>query len=175
MPSNHGSRQSHSTRWRQMTSTDLPGIERIASRVHADHPEDIGVFAERLKLYPAGCLALEGREGTIGYVVSHPWLLAQPPALNSYLRKLSARPDTFYIHDMALMPTARGSGAGRTGVELLVERARQEGLRGLSLIAVGGSLGFWQRQGFRVVDDAGIRSKLLSYGTAAHFMVRRLL
>src|ERR1700744_4826373 len=106
--------EAHAGNWRRMAGADLVSVERIGDLVHPTYPEDATVVAERLQLYPAGCLVLECRSVTQGYAVSHPWLFGRPPALNTQLQGLPARPDTFYIHDVALMPEFRRSTLGTT-------------------------------------------------------------
>jgi len=59
-------------------------------------------------------------------------------------------------------------------VATLAEQARSERLPSLSLIAVNGSSGFWQRQGFEAVEDQALAVKLRSYGDDASFMIRML-
>ncbi|SFJ64929.1 Acetyltransferase (GNAT) family protein [Bosea sp. OK403] len=157
-----------------MTAADLPAVLAVAGVVHPAYPEDEAVFAERLRLFPAGCLALAGPGGLLGYVVSHPWRLGQPPALNSLLGGILADAASYYIHDLALLPDARGSGAAGRVVDRLVAFARSEGLASISLVAVNASLGFWQRHGFRVAHDAALAEKLGSYDDAARYMVRDL-
>lgn len=154
--------------WRAMSPRDLHHVEQIAAAVHPMHPEDSTVFEERLSLYPAGCFVLDGAAGVRGYVLAHPWLLGRPPSLNSLLGRLPADVDTLYLHDLALLPAARIAGLGSRAVDLIADRARGEGVATVSLLAVGQSSGFWQRQGFHAVD-LGI--DLSSYGTAI-FMVR---
>ncbi len=155
-----------------MTSADLPGVERVARLVHPAYPEAIGVMAERQRLYPPGCLVLPGGEDILGYAISHPWLSRQPPKLDSRLGRLPVRPDIFYIHDIALLPAARGTGAGSAVLHLLAAQAKADGVARLALIAVNGSAGFWQRHGFGVVQDAALAEKLLSYGPDARYMMR---
>lgn len=163
-----------STRWRPMTASDLPAVNVLAALIHPGYPEDAAVFAERLRLYPPGCRVLE-RDGELAaYVVSHPWVDRAPPPLNTLLGELPARPTTYYLHDLALLPGARGSGAAVEVVTSLAEQARVERLPSLSLIAVNGSAGFWRRQGFEAVPDGLPAEKLRSYGDDAQFMVRRL-
>ena len=160
--------------WRPMTAADLPAVLAVASVVHPDYPEDEAVFAERLRLFPDGALVLDGPPGLCGYVVGHPWPRAAPPALNSLLGGLPAQAGCFYIHDLALLPEARGSGAGRAVVARLGEIAAQAGLPCLALVAIAGSLGFWQRQGFHAVHDLALAAKLASYDDAARYMERAL-
>lgn len=159
-----------------MTPRDLAAATGIANRVHVDFPEDAAVFEERLRLYPDGCWVLEanGRGDEIaGYLVSHPWRLGAPPVLNSQLGELPAEASTYYIHDLTLLPTARGGGAASGVVRQILTHAVACGFATASLVAVSGSAPFWLSHGFRVIgDDADMRRKLQSYGGDAHFMAR---
>lgn len=160
--------------WRPMTAADLPAVMAIAAAVHPAYPEDHAVFAERLRLFPEGCLLLDGPEGLLGYLVSHPWDCAAPPALDSLLGVLPARPGCFYIHDLALLPAARGSGAGSAAVTAVADLALRSGLPCLALVAVAGSSGFWQRHGFRERNVPALAAKLASYDDAALYLERPL-
>lgn len=166
--------KSNPGRWRAMSAADLPAINALAVRIHPDFPEDEAVFAERLRLYPDGCRVFERDNRIEAYVVSHPWLRAEPPALNSLLGELPSDPATYYIHDLALAPEARGSGAAPDIVAWLAAHALTSGLLSMSLIAVNGSSGFWQRQGFEVTHNSLLEAKLRSYGDDAVFMIRSL-
>ncbi|KAA5612594.1 GNAT family N-acetyltransferase [Rhodovastum atsumiense] len=157
-----------------MTAADLDEVERVGDRVHPDYPETAAVFGERLQRYPAGCLVFQGPGSILGYTISHPWRLGQPPKLNVVLGSLPERPDTFYIHDVALLPEARGSGAGGAAVALLTRQAVASGLGNMSLVAVSGASGFWRRHGFDVLETPEIRAKLAEYGESSRFMVRWL-
>jgi ribosomal protein S18 acetylase RimI-like enzyme len=160
--------------WRAMTEADLPALLAVAGIVHPNYPEDPAVFAERLRLCPTGCLVLEGGGRPIGYILSHPWHFAQPPALNSLLGALPDRPGTYYIHDIALLPEARGTGSVTPLVERLVADAEERGFPNISLVAVNNSAGMWTRYGFKIVIDPALETKLLSYDDDARFMVREL-
>lgn len=170
----HGPMIAKPASWRLMQPEDLPAVSALAALVHPDFPEDDAVFVERLRLYPQGCRVFE-RDGKIkAYVVSHPWLDGTPPALNELLGKLPAAPSTYYIHDIALLPGARGSGTAAKVVAALVKRARSERLTSLSLVAVNGSSGFWRRQGFVAASMPELAAKLRSYSDDAQFMIRML-
>jgi len=156
-----------------MRPADLPAALAVADLVHPRYPEDPAIFAERLALYPAGCLVLMQGEEQIGYIVSHPWSYGEPPALNSLLGALPLAPSTYYIHDIALLPRARGTGAAKTVIAHLADRAEALGLPNLSLIAVNDSVAFWQRHGFAVTPDPALDKKLRSYDESARFMVRQ--
>jgi GNAT superfamily N-acetyltransferase len=158
--------------WRGMTRADLGAVMAIAAEAHPDFPEEAEIFAERLRLFGAGCRVLDMAGGIGAYLVSHPWREHEPPALNAPLGALPAVPGTYYVHDLALLPRARSTGAARLAVADAVGLARGLGLPSLSLVAVNGSTGFWVRQGFSVVADPRLDAKLASYGGDARFMMR---
>ncbi|MFN3625685.1 MAG: GNAT family N-acetyltransferase [Hyphomicrobium sp.] len=160
--------------WRAMTVADIPVVNAIADRVHVDYPEDEAVLAERQRLYPAGCLILEMDGEPMGYALTHPWHYLQPPALNVALGALPDAPSTYYIHDVAMLPEARGARAGSAAVRAIVDHATASGMSNVSLVAIKGSEGFWSRHGFETVSDPQLDKKLKSYDEAARYMVRRL-
>lgn len=161
-------------RWREASLPDLVSVSEIQLVVHEAFPEDDHVLADRLELSPEGCFMLEVGGIAQGYVLSHPWVRRAPPSLNSMLGEIPDAADTWYIHDLALLPETRGSGAGGNVVPLLADIARTEGYRSMSLVSVNGSRGFWERQGFSVRMDERLASKLASYGEDAVYMERAL-
>ncbi|CAL75938.1 conserved hypothetical protein; putative acetyltransferase [Bradyrhizobium sp. ORS 278] len=158
--------------WRAMSSDDLAAVDAIAARVHPGYPEDMAVFAERLQLHGEGCRVLAAAT-VLGYVISHPWHLGAPPALNVLIGGIPSVAATFYIHDLALLPDARGSGAAASIVTALTAHARELGLPSLSLVAVNGSAPFWRKQGFSIAAEPD-DGKLTSYGADACLMRRDL-
>ncbi|MEZ0171756.1 GNAT family N-acetyltransferase [Microvirga sp. TS319] len=160
--------------WRPMTARDLAQVQILADTIHVDHPEDRQVFEERLRLYPQGCLALEESGHLLGYALTHPWHFGTPPALNSRLGQIPGDATTYYVHDVALLPSARGKGhAGQVG-ERLLRHARDAGFDNLSLVAVNNSQAFWERLGFHVRKVPGLEAKLLTYGPDAVLMAREV-
>ncbi len=158
-----------------MMVTDLSPVCALSATIHQAYPEDDAVFAERLRLYPDGCHVYEAGKSIAAYVVSHPWLVLDAPPLNSLLGKLPKVPSTYYIHDLALVPQTRGTGAATWIVRKLADHAIAKGLPAMSLVAVNGSAGFWQRQGFVQADVPALAEKLRSYrDDDARFMVRNL-
>lgn len=164
--------------WRAMEPDDLEAVHAIGEAVHPGYPERIEVFAERLRLYGPGCRVLEAGDAAAGrmagYVISHPWHPMMPPKLDSLLVAMPTFPATFYIHDLALLPLARGSGAGARVVADLVDHTEAIGLADLSLVAVNASVPFWRRQGFDIVESRSINAALQSYDDEARFMIRKL-
>ena len=160
--------------WRPMTEADVPAVVAIADRVHVDYPEDDAVLSERLALYPAGCAILEQDGNATAYAITHPWHYGKPPALNVMLEALPESPTTYYIHDFALLPETRGSGAGSAIAKAVLDHARESGFFNVSLVAVNGSGPFWSRFGFEIVADPALDANLKSYDDEARFMVLRL-
>ena len=156
--------------WRKAASADLPAIDRIARAVHPLLPERPEVFAEKLQLFPAGCLvAWQGAEAT-GYALSHPWAPGAAPPLDRLLGKLPPEAACLFIHDVALLPAARGRGAGRSLLPRLDLVARRHGLRTMALVSVYGTTGFWEGLGFTAAS-AGLAE---GYGPEARYMTRPL-
>ncbi len=156
--------------WRPMTRADLAAVGNIAAGVHPGYPEDASVFEERLRLFPAGCHVCADGAAITGYILSHPWIDRQPPALNTLLGSIPVGADTYYIHDIALLGQSRGRNAARAILRQLIELARRSGFTNLSLIAVNDSAVFWRKHGFQVVHDAALDQKLKSYDEQARFM-----
>lgn len=163
------------SRWREMRIADIPAVSRIAAVVHPLYPEGDAVFAERLRLYPAGSRVLIDEDGAVqGYVVSHPWNHGVIPALDSLLGALPPAADSYYIHDIALLPQARGRSAAQEAITILAEHAARGRFATMSIVAIAGTQAFWERQGFRVVDLPTLTAKLASYDSSARYMSRAL-
>jgi GNAT superfamily N-acetyltransferase len=156
-----------------MIAADLTFVERIAGIVHPAYPESEEVPAERLALFPAGCLIAEGALAEVlGYVVSHPGRLGRPPALDSRLGELPSDADCLYLHDVALLPEARGLGLGESLVDLLRALGIRSGFKVLALTAVNRSTSYWRHRGFSDYSGDGIlAAKLASYGDGAVYMI----
>jgi GNAT superfamily N-acetyltransferase len=159
--------------WRPMTPQDLDQVQALAEVIHVSHPEDPDVLAERQRLYPQGCLMLIEDGRAIGYALTHPWR-GEPPPLNRLLREIPACATAYYIHDVALLPEARGQGHAAQIIARVTAHAREAGFGRLSLVAVNQSQSFWEKAGFRVIADPGFDAKLASYGPGAVLMMRDL-
>lgn len=156
--------------WRHMTADDLDAAHAISEIIHPGYPEDRAVFADRLALYPTGCFVLADGNSIAGYALSHPFTKDAAPALNTHPLTLPKLCDTYYIHDIAILPQARQGGAGAAIVTRLRQQAALAGFAGLALIAVNNSAPFWQRQGFAGQDVPHLREKLASYGAGCVYM-----
>lgn len=153
--------------WRPMRAGDLPVVAAISDIVHGDFTEPLETFADRLAHYPAGCAILERDGEALGYLISHPWPRdAAPPKLGVRMEAIPAS-DSYYLHDIALLPAARGTGAGATATAVVVHQAKVEGCRDVRLVAIQGADSYWHRQGFEYVEAE-------PYGPGSHLMQRRI-
>lgn len=159
--------------WRFMEAGDVAEVSRISAAIHPGFPEDDRVFFERLKLFPRGCFVLESGGKPGGYLFSHPWRVLDIPPLNTLLGALPGRPETYYLHDIALMPETRSKGASASIVAHVLRLAQADGLASCSLVAVNSSAPFWQRFGFIETCSDDMQQKLGSYGSDARFMTHR--
>ena len=150
-----------------MAEGDLKRVVDIAGVCYPNHPEDMDIFVERLRLFPDGCLVLAGDRTLEGYVLSYPWRADAAPPLNALILGLPEIPEAYYLHDLALMPAARGRGHSRTALK----RLPADGLP-ITLVSVNGTAPFWERHGFVVQASADLNHKLASYGADARFMMR---
>lgn len=156
-------------RWRPMAAADLSQVERVANIVHVNYPEDPAVFADRLALFAPGCLMAEEDGEILGYCLAHPGTLGDPPPLDTVLAALPATADCLYVHDVALLPQARGRHLGVALARLMEDVARAHGFAIIALTAVNNSDGFWSAQGYQPQPCA----KLASYGDAT-YRIKRL-
>ncbi|KAL2802507.1 acyl-CoA N-acyltransferase [Aspergillus granulosus] len=157
--------------WRPLTSSDIASLMSIANKIHATLPERPEVFAERITLYPAGCLALEQNNQLVGYAISHPIRRGQPPELDTLLSEIPADADAYYIHDVAVLPELRGKGHAGDCVRLLLDMAVRFPV--VCLVSVYGTGAFWGRFGFSIVEvGEGLKEKLEGYGEDAIYLER---
>lgn len=151
---------------------DLEEVVRIADHIHPDFREPVEVFADRMQLWPAGAFVCEEERTLLGYAIGHPVRLPHLPALGTVLGALPAGADAFYVHDVALLPEARGRSLAAGAVSALLDGASE--LDRACLVSIYGTAPFWRRHGFLEAPNALPREKLSSYGSDAVFMIRDL-
>ena len=160
--------------WRRAHVTDLEAISAIAARIHPDLPERPDVLAEKTRLYPDGCRVLVTGNAIAGYGLAHPWMQHRIPPLDDFLGQLPDAADCIYVHDLAVLPDARG-GVARAYVAEIEQLARSCGITTLALVSVYGTRVLWERFGFEsVAPDAALRDNLSSYSAAATYMLREI-
>jgi hypothetical protein len=163
-----------SFRWAPLLLDHLGRVNEIADSVHTTLPERPEVFEEKCRLFPEGCRVLVSSDRVIGYGVSHPWLLGQIPPLDEFLNALPDQPTCLYLHDIVVLPEARGQNAAGSFVKLLEDVARQRSITHLALVSVYGTDALWSRYGFAVANRPELAAKLSTYGPTAKYMTRKL-
>jgi len=161
--------------WRPMHAGDIDDVVRVAASAFPHHFEGRACFAEGFRLFPDGCFVLASGPTVQGYLIAYPWPLRSIPPLNSLLHQLPAELDTWYLHDLALHPEARGRGYSRPILDSLAASALRRGVHAIALVSVNASLRFWKSMGFAEVRaEADLARKLESYGEGSHYMIRKL-
>lgn len=159
-----------------MTLADLDAVGALQQRCYGDlYLESRSAFAAKLEV-TAGLdccwMAREAGEPR-AYAVSLPVCEATLPALDAPRCERPARPTLLYLHDMAVAPEARSLGLGARLLAQLRQRAQALALPRMGLVAVQGSVPYWQRQGFAELTavPAPLAAKLATFGRDARFMV----
>lgn len=161
--------------WQPTTTDDLRVVDEIADEIHPLLPEEPEVFAEKFNLFPEGCFVFLQRSNILGYGFSHPWLLGSIPELNTFLGKLPERPSCLFIHDVALLEGGRGHHASGAFVDIVARVAKRRGIASLALVSVYDTGPVWKSYGFEAMTlDQTMSEKVLSYGTDAQYMIRKL-
>ncbi|BCL75454.1 N-acetyltransferase [Jeongeupia sp. HS-3] len=150
-----------------LTPAMLDHVLAIQSACYPQHyNETREVFARKLALCAdSHWLAWQGSE-PVGYFFTHPWHGDTPPMLGHELTALPASADCHYLHDLAILPTARGLGVAQTLVGAALDWGRAQHFSRTLLVAVQGSAPFWARYGFAPLGPAE------GYGEGATLMRR---
>jgi hypothetical protein len=87
----------------------------------------------------------------VGYLVSYPSRLDDPPALSTSDWAVPHSADAYFIHEVTVDPRRQGLGLGRLLSAKAIECARDSGLgpaaQYMALVSVQGSSPFWHRHG----------------------------
>lgn len=159
---------------RLITKADLAAIVRLQDSCYSDALyESPALVEQRLAAAANSCWLAENADGELlAYLFSY-------PSADGYVTPLAHafRPvyhaQLLYLHDMAVSTKARGLGLASQLLATAKQHALSLGLNKLALVAVQGSMPYWQRQGFMIVHKltAEAESALASYqGEQACYM-----
>ena len=163
-----------SAAWRRAADADLDAILAVQARVHTIAPESRAVFASKREAFPSGTLVFDPGGAVLGYGIFHPGTVGDVPALHALPFRIPERPDCLFIHDVALLPEARGRGGARVFVALARHEALALGLGRLALVSVYGTVPIWSRLGFAVRTPSRGAAKLHPYGETARYMTSEI-
>lgn len=156
-------------------NADLPAILRIQSRCYtAIVPESAQSMGAKLAASPATCFVAQRAGDVIAYLLALPWRFDHPPHLDAPDCVLPEEPDTLYLHDLAVDPAARGSGASQALVKAFLTVLAESGIGRASLIAIQGSAPWWEGHGFRAaLTTPTLDARLAGYGSDVRYMSRQ--
>ena len=153
---------------RPMNNGDLDAVMKIQSMAYVpEYCESREVYEDKFAKFPDGCWIAEMEGHVVGYVISHPYLLSNPPKLDKVMDDIPQNPDCYFMHDVAINPAYKGKGIGSALCEKAKSLAREHGLLNMALISVQDSHPFWEKMGFRRVRElsTAMAEKLESYET----------
>jgi GNAT superfamily N-acetyltransferase len=137
-----------------LTNDHLAAVSAIQTASYpAQSREDMETLQYHWNAFPEFCLLGLHQGVSVGYLIAHPWPPRLPPPLNALSYQLPPGATSLFIHDLALLPAARGTGLATSLVETLLTRAKLAGLPLASLVSVQGTRGFWERFGFQPVTS----------------------
>jgi predicted N-acetyltransferase YhbS len=159
---------------RRMRVDDLPAVLALQSLCYtALEPESECSLRAKLRASESTCTFAVIGNTPVGYLFAFPSTFADPPELDATTCALPEQPDCLHLHDLAVSPHARGTGAGQALVEAFFAALDAAQLPRASLVAVQGTVPYWGRRGFRVMPARGVlRARLATYGGGARYMVR---
>lgn len=138
--------------WRPMTHRDLNKVYTISlAQWGSDYYESLEIFQNKLDYYPDGCFVYEDDFKVQGYLISHPWSSINIPNINEPLPKMTI--DTYYIHDIVLLPEFRGENiASKMISKILKDRTE------VCLVAPEPTQHYWKKYyGF---EKSGLKCRL---------------
>lgn len=140
--------------FRLLTRDDIPRLHRLEAESYLPtlHESD-EAFIRLMELFPEGAIGCFDDQGLCGYAFGVPLKAGWTLELRTPLERIPDEPDTFYIHDVAIAERLRGRGVGRALARRLLDLARERGFIRCELVSVQGSAPFWERFGFRRVED----------------------
>lgn len=147
------------------------GIARVQSEVyHQIEPESLATLQAKWINSPVCCRVWREAGRVQAYLLAHRWHSKEPPRLHQVLPRETPGPYLF-LHDLAVSPRLAGQGVGARLVANLLQTVRYlpwtcEQIR---LVAIQGSVPFWQKMGFVVENRLPTGS---SYGVDATVMRR---
>ncbi len=167
------------TSLRLMTPADIPAVVALQDCCYSDALyESPALLSQRLQVAANSCWLAENSAGELlAYLFSYPSTDGYVTPLASAFAP-SAAPQLLYLHDMAVNPAARGLGLASQLLAMAKQHALSQGLTKLALVAVQGSVPYWQRHGFAVVNqlaDSAISALAGYHGEQANYMQLSLI
>ncbi len=158
---------------RPMREDDLDAVLAVQALCYPPAMQEAGaVVLARLRAAPATTLAACDGAGVCGYLFAYPSVSGKVTPLDAAF-DVAARPDTLYLHDLAVAPRAHGRGLARRLVLRMLALGAARGLARSALVSVQDSRAFWEALGYAAAaPDAAGRAALAGYPAGALYMTR---
>jgi GNAT superfamily N-acetyltransferase len=157
---------------RAMRESDLDAVLAVQAQCYPPAMQEAGdVVLARLRAAAGTTLVACDDAGVCAYLFAYPSRRGAVTPLGGRFR-LPVRPDTLYLHDLAVAPHALGQGLARTLVGRMLALAAAEGLMHSALVSVQDTQPFWEALGYAAAD--GDAAGLASYPPGARYMTRPL-
>ena len=141
---------------RRLRAVDVPRILQIQEAAYAPQLLEEGdVFEAKLSDAPDYCLGVENPGGELlAYVIAFPMNKTASIGLHEdTTTQVNVNGPILYIHDMAVHPSAHGTGIGRALLCDLESTGRGNGQETIELVAIESAVGYWAGHGFEETDD----------------------
>lgn len=161
---------------RPVSEADLDAVMQVQAQCYPPSmQEPRAIVLSRIRAAGDTSFVACGAGGVHAYVFAYPSILGKVTPLDSGFA-VAARPDTLYVHDLAVSPPALGKGVAKALVARLFEAARGKGLAHSALVSVQESEHFWAALGYAPAGpgDAEALAALASYPGRAAYMTRRV-
>lgn len=159
-----------------MHESDLDAVLSVQAECYPETMrESANVIVERLRAAASTCVVAVDRTGICGYLFAYPSVRGAVTVLGgSFI--LPARPDTLYLHDLAVARRALGNGLAGSLVAHLTRQAQSQGLSWSALASVQETAGFWERLGYCICapECPEAQRGLASYPGVAQYMIKAL-
>lgn len=161
---------------RPMVAADIDTVLTIQVDAYVGEAlEEEAVISARLHTAPDTAWVAQGKRGVQAYLITYPSRLGLLTALGENFQ-CAADPDCLYLHDLAVATAASGAGMGQALIHEATRYAEDQGYPFSALISVQNSVGFWQRQGYSVVENLSLQQQTLlaTYTGPAYYMSKML-
>ncbi|MGI2168797.1 GNAT family N-acetyltransferase [Shewanella sp. MF05960] len=132
-------------------------------------PESLSVMQSKWLASPSTCVVFEQTQQVLAYALVHPWNRGDAPSLDSEIS--SQHSTSWYLHDMAIAPSAQGLGVGKQLLTHVLNQASALNIDGIGLVAVQGAHTYWLQQGFKPhATSPKLTQSLSSYPAGACYL-----
>lgn len=134
---------------RPVREMDFPAIMAVQGEYYSGHfLEPEATLRARWLASSDTAWVAEDESGVCAYLFGYRSTLGKITSLRGMF-EIAERPDTLYLHDLAISKRAVGRGVGTRLVRLAWLLARREGLKYSSLVSLAPARPFWERLGYR--------------------------